>query len=489
VKRVTIDPITRLEGHGKIEIFLDETGNVANAYLQVPELRGFERFCMGRPAEELPRIVPRICGVCPGAHHMASAKCVDDLYHVEPPVSARKLRELFYCAHIMHSHIAHFYLLAAPDFVMGPTADPAERNVLGMIGKVGLDVVKDVMKHRGFAQDIQAMIGGKATHPVCALPGGMSKPLNEEERRDIEQKAVSCLEFAQFSLKLFHDVVLGEKEYVDLINSDAYSLKTYYMGMVDEDNRLAFYDGDVRVIRPDGEEFVKFDGRDYLEHIEERTEPWTYLKFPYLKAVGWDGFVDGPDSGVYRVAPLARLNVADGMATPLAQQEYERLFDTLGGKPVHATLANHWARLVEVLHVSERLVELSRDPQITSEDIRTIPTETPTVGVGVVEAPRGTLFHHYETDEEGLVTDVNLIVATGNNHAAICMSVRDAARGAITHGNVSEGLLNMVEMAFRAYDPCIACATHSLPGRMPLTATVYDWRGNLVREITRERQN
>jgi F420-non-reducing hydrogenase large subunit len=248
---------------------------------------------------------------------------------------------------------------------------------------------------------------------------------------------------------------------------------------------VAFYDGQIRVVKPDGEEFVKFDGRDYLNHIEEHAEPWSYLKFPYLKAIGWKGFVDGVDSGVYRVAPLARLNAADGMATPLAQQEYERMFDALGGKPVHATLANHWARLVELLHVSERLLDLSRDPEITSGDIRTIPTEVPTVGVGVVEAPRGTLFHHYETDEQGLITDVNLIVATGNNHAAICMSVRDAARGAIKRGNVSEGLLNMVEMAFRAYDPCFACATHSLPGKMPLTARVHDHEGRLIRITAR----
>jgi len=486
VKRVTIDPITRLEGHGKIEIFLDRKGNVANAYLQLPELRGFEKFCEGRPAEELPRIVPRICGVCPGAHHMASSKCVDDLYNVDPPPAAKKLRELFYCAHLIHSHIAHFYLLAAPDFVVGPTAHPAERNVLGMIAKVGLDVVKDVMKHRGFAQDIQAVIGGKATHPVCGLPGGMSKSLNEEERRDIEQKAVALVEFATFSLKLFHDVVLGEKKYVELIRSRSYLLRTYYMGMVDESNNAAFYEGHVRVVNPDGEEFVKFDGRDYLQHIEERVEPWTYLKFPYLKKVGWKGFVDGVDSGVYRVAPLARLNVADGMATPLAQEEYERMFDTLGGKPVHATLANHWARLIEVLYLSERLLRLSREAEITSDNVRTIPTETPGEGVGVVEAPRGTLFHHYKTDEQGIITDVNLIVATGNNHAALCMSVRDAARGAIKRGKVSEGLLNMVEMAFRAYDPCIACATHTLPGRMPLIARIYDSEGTLIRNICRD---
>ena len=485
IRTIIIDPITRLEGHGKIDIFLNDAGDVENAYFQVPELRGFEEFCRGRPVEELPRITPRICGVCPGAHHMASSKAVDAVFHVDPPSAAKKLRELFYCAHMIHSHIAHFYALAAPDFVLGPQADPAERNILGVVAKVGVEIGGEVIKHRAYAQDIQAMIGGKATHPVCGVPGGMSKAIDEEERKQIQEMAESTVEFAKFSLQLFNDVVLKNKEYVDIILGDVYTMQSYYMGLVDEKNKVNFYEGDVRVVDPEGKEFVKFKPAEYLDHIGEHVEPWTYLKFPYLKKIGWKGFVEGKDSGVYRVAPLARLNVADGMATPLAQEAYQAMYSTLGGKPVHATLANHWARLVELMYAAERLLGLSKDPEIISPDVRTIPTATPDEGVGVVEAPRGTLFHHYKTDPEGMITDLNLIVATGNNHAAICMSIKKAAQGLIKGGKVSEGLLNMVEMAFRAYDPCFGCATHSLPGQMPLVVQIRDEDGLPLQRIER----
>jgi len=483
MNRITIDPITRLEGHGRIEIFLDDNGDVENAYLQVPEFRGFEKFCEGRAVEELPRITPRICGVCPSAHHLASAKATDAVYGVEVPSAGKKLRELYYSAHYVHSHIAHFYALAAPDFVVGPGAPKAERNILGVVGKVGLEVGGEVIKHRAYGQKIQEIIGGKATGSVCGIPGGMSKAINEEERKEIEQMAESCVEFSKFSLKVFDDVVLANQAYVDLILSDAYAMVSYYMGLVDENNKVNFYDGDIRVVDPEGKEFAKFDQQDYLDHIEEHVEPWSYLKFPYLKNVGWKGLVGGMDSGVYRVAPLARLNAADGMATPLAQEAYERMYETLGGKPVHATLAMHWARLVELLYAAERLLELSRDPEITDPTVRAIPTETPNEGVGVVEAPRGTLFHHYKTDENGIVEKVNLIVATGNNNAAMCMSVKNAAQGFIKGGEVNDGLLNQVEMAFRAYDPCLACATHSLPGRMPLEVVLRDRAGDELQRL------
>ncbi len=486
MKKIMIEPITRLEGHGKIDIFLDDDGNVANAYLQVPELRGFEKFCEGRPVEELPRITTRICGVCPSAHHMASTKATDAVYHVDPPSAAKKLRELYYSAHMMHSHIAHFYALAAPDFVLGPTSDPAQRNILGLVAKVGLEIGGEVIKHRAYAQDIQTVIGGKATHSVCGLPGGMSKAITEEERKDFEEKARSLVEFGKLSLKLFNDLVLANKEYLELITGDIYTMKSYYMGLVDENNKVNFYDGDIRVVDEEGKEFAKFKAADYLNHIAEHTEPWSYLKFPFLKKVGWKGLVEGKDSGIYRAAPLARLNAADGMATPLAQAEYERMYQTLGGKPVHATLAFHWARLIENLYAAERLLELCQDEEITSPNVRTIPTATPDEGVGVIEAPRGTLYHHYKTDENGIVEKVNLIVATAQNNPAMNMSIKKAAQGLIKAGEVvTEGLLNMVEMAFRAYDPCIACATHSLPGQMPLEITIRDTDGNIVDRLSR----
>ena len=478
MKRIVIDPVTRLEGHGRIDIFLDDAGNVANAYLRIPELRGFERFCEGRPVKELPRITPRICGVCPSAHHMASTKAVDAVFHVDPPPAAKKVRELYYCAHMCHSHIAHFYALAAPDFVLGPTSDPAQRNILGLIATVGVDIRLEVIKHRANAQQIQEVIGGKATHSVCGLPGGISKAVTEEERSDFEDKAKTMVEFGKFSLKLFNDVVLSNKEYVDLILGDIYYMTSYYMGMVDANNKVNFYDGDIRVVDPDGKEVAKFKPADYLEIIAEHTEPWSYLKFPFLKKVGWKGLVDGIDSGVYRVAPLARLNAADGMATPLAQAEYEKMYSTLGGKPAHHTLANHWARLIELQYAAERLLELCQDREVTDPNVRTLPTATPTEGIGVVEAPRGTLFHHYQTDANGIVEKVNLIVATGNNNAAMCISIKKAAQGLIKAGEVvTEGILNMIEMAYRAYDPCMACATHSLPGQMPLEVVICDSEG------------
>jgi len=485
MKKISIDPITRLEGHGRIDIFLDEEGEVANAYLAIPELRGFEKFCEGRPVEELPRITARICGVCPEAHLTASAKACDAVYHLEPPPAGKKLRELFYSAFYVYDHTTHFYILAGPDFIMGPDADPATRNILGVINKVGVEVGGKVIEARGRALDIIKMLGARPVHPISAIPGGMSKPLSEEEQEDVEESARWLVDFGQFTIQLFSDLVLGNNEYLDLILSDPFTLPTYYMGLVDDNNKVNFYDGLVRVVDPEGGELVKYAPDEYLENIAERVEPWTYVKFPYLKKVGWKGFVGGQDSGVYRATPLSRLNAADGMATPLAQAEYERMYETLGGKPVHQTLATHWARIIEILYAAERLLELATDPEITDRNVRTIPSETPTEGVGIVEAPRGTLTHHYVTDERGLVVKCNLIVGTTNNYAPIAISIRQAAQGLIKKGEViSEGLLNMVEMAFRAYDPCMSCASHSLPGRMPLEVRIMDSAGEVVERLS-----
>jgi F420-non-reducing hydrogenase large subunit len=473
MRKVSIDPITRLEGHGKIEIFVDDAGEVANVYFQVPELRGFERFCVGRPVEELARITPRICGVCPEAHHMASTKAIDAVFGVEPTPAGRKLRELLYNAFVAGDHTTHFFVLAGPDFVVGPTADPAERNILGVIAKVGMETGGAVIKMRAESNELVAIIGGKAIHPVCGLPGGVSKALTAEERDRAVEIATGQVEFAKVALKIFDDVVLANPDYVDLVRNDAFAHETYSMGTVDEQNKVNFYDGLIRVVDPAGAEFVKFQAKDYLQHLAEHVEPYSYLVYPYLKGIGWKGFVDGRESGVYKATPLSRLNAAEGMATPLAQAEYERLYDTLGGKPVHATLATHWARLVELMYAAERTLELAQDPEIVDPDVRNIPTRITGEGVGCVEAPRGTLYHHYKTDEQGMVTAVNLIVGTTNNNAAISMSLKKAAMGLLKKdAEIDEGQLNMVEMAFRAYDPCFGCATHSLPGEMPLHVVV-----------------
>jgi F420-non-reducing hydrogenase large subunit len=484
-RRITIDPVTRLEGHGKIEIFLDDKGVVERAYFQVPELRGFEKFAQGRPVEDMPQITSRICGVCPTAHHMAATKAVDAVYQVAPTPAARKIRELVYSTFMTEDHALHFYFLGGPDFVVGPQAPKAERNVLGVIAKVGVEVGKTVISMRRKLRDLTALAGGKAVHPVFGLPGGVAKRLTADDQKQFQAVAAEAVEFAKFTLATFEKIVLGNAEYVDLITSDAFTHRTYYLGMVDDANHVNFYDGQLRVVTPDGKEYAKFPTERYLDYVAEHVEPWTYMKFTFLKPLGWKGLTEGAESGVYSVAPLARLNAADGLATPLAQAAFEKYVATLG-RPVHHTLANHWARVIELLYAAERMKELADDREITSPEIRTIPSKTPREGVGVVEAPRGTLIHHYVTDENGLVTKANLIVATQNNAARIAMSVDKAAKGLISGKEVSDGLLNMVEMAFRAYDPCLGCATHSLPGSMPLLVTVRGRRGEILSTLRRD---
>jgi F420-non-reducing hydrogenase large subunit len=484
-RHITIDPITRLEGHGKIDIFLDGKGEVERAYFQVPELRGFETFCIGRPAEDMPQITSRICGVCPTAHHMASTRALDDLYKVQPPPAAVKIRELVYNTFMLEDHALHVYILGGPDFIVGPDAPKELRNVVGVIQKVGVDVGKQVISMRRRLRELISYFGGKVIHPVLGLPGGVSKGLDPADLPGFQQLAKDGLEFARFTLQVFKDIVLKNEQYVKLITSDTYTHKTYYMGLVDDKNRVNFYDGKIRVVDTTGKEYAKFAPQQYLDYVAEHVEPWSYVKFCYLKPLGWKGFVDGPDTSVYSVAPLARLNAADGMATPEAQQAYEEYINTLEGKPVHFTLANHWARVIEMLQAAERMNQLVNDPEITSKEIRVLPTATPTVGIGVVEAPRGTLFHHYETDERGLIRKANLIVATQGNSARMAMGVEKSAKGLIHQGKADDGLLNMIEMAFRAYDPCHGCATHSLPGQMPLIVSIRDAAGQVVQEIRR----
>jgi len=496
MQRITVDPITRLEGHGKIEIFLDEQGDVANTYFQIPELRGFERFCVGRPIEEMALITNRICGVCPEAHHMAAAKAADAVYKVTPPPTARMLRELLYMGFYFTDHTTHFYALGGPDFVMGPDAPVAERNILGVIHKVGLEIGGKVIQARKYGHHVVEMIGGRKVHPCTSIPGGLTKGITKEQRDELIEMGHWAIDFAKFSLDLFNKIVLGNPAYVDLILGDTYTHRTYYMGMVDENNKVSFYDGKVSVVAPDGERLGKYDPSEYTDWVAEHVEPWTYLKFPYLKKVGWKGFVDGKDSGVYMATPLSRLNASDGMATPCAQEEYERFYATLVEKEgelytatgttkvVHHRLAIHWARLIELLYAAEHWLELASHPDIIGQDFHTIPTEKPTEGVGIVEAPRGTLTHHYWTDERGIVTKANLIVGTTNNNAPITMSIKKAASTLIHRGVVvTEPLLNMVEMAFRAYDPCFGCATHSLPGQMPLEVTIRNAQGEPIKVL------
>lgn len=485
MKKITIDPITRLEGHGKIDILLNDEGDVDKTYFIVPELRGFEKFLEGRPAEEAPQITSRICGVCPSAHHMASAKALDELYKVPPPRPAKVIRELYYNLFMFEDHLLHFFFLGGPDFILGPSAPAASRNILGVIDKVGVDIGKKVIDIRKRCRDFMTEIGGKVIHPVLGLPGGVAKQVKPEVRQSLKDFSKDAIEFAKFTMSVFQKIVLDNSDYLKLIVSDTYSLKTHYMGMVDSQNNVNFYDGDIRVVDQEGREVDRFKPSDYASVIAEHVESWSYIKFPYLRKLGWNGFTEDKTSSLYRVAPIARLNVADGMATPLAQKEYEKLFKTLGAKPSHQTLAMHWARLVEVMYAAERIEELSNDPDLISSDIRNMDLKSPTEGVGIVEAPRGTLIHHYKTDDKGCLTLINLIVATLGNSGAISMSVDKAAKQFIRKGVVNDGLLNQVEMAFRAYDPCLSCATHSLPGQMPLEIRLFNPGGELSRRVIR----
>lgn len=482
-KVITIDPITRLEGHGKISIFLDEHGDVENAYFQVPELRGFEKFCEGMPAEEMPQVTQRICGVCPTAHHMASTKALDSLYQVQPPPAAVKIRELVYNTFMAEDHILHFFFLGGPDFVVGPHAPKAERNILGVIQKAGIDAGKKVILYRKELRNLMTSITGKAVHPVFGLPGGISKAITPEIVDQAKKAADHAIEFCKWTNELFAQIVLGNQDYVDLVLSDIYSMKTYYMGLVDKNNQINFYDGNLRVKSPNGDEYARFHPNDYLDYIREHVEPWTYIRPTYLKDIGWQGFVDGSDSGIYRVNPMARLNVSEGLPTPLANTEYDKLYSTLGGKPVHGTLAWHWARVIEALYAAERMKELANDPEILDSNVRELPTKTPKEGIGCVEAPRGVLIHDYKTDDQGIIQKANLIVATQQNAAPICIGIEKAAKGLIHNGVVTDGLLNQVEMAFRAYDPCFACATHSLPGQLPLMIEVLNNKSEIIKKI------
>ena len=462
--KICINPITRLEGHGRIDIILDENGRVEKAYMIIPELRGFEKFCQGRKAEDMPIITSRICGVCPEAHHMAAAKALDMAFNVEPPKTAKLLRELLYNAYIYYDHCLHLYYLGGIDVLLGDVPKE-ERNVIGLIKKFGVEIGKEVIKHRRYAMEIVKILGGREIHPVAAIPGGVSKGINEEEREEIREKAESCVKFALKSLEIFKDV-FNSKRWNELLGLD--KIQTYYMGLVDEKNRVNYYDGDIRIVDPDGKEFAKVKTKDILNYIEEHVEEWTYVKFPYLKQIGWKGFIDGKDSGIYRVGSLARLNVADGMNTKHAMEEFKE-FRKDG--IVHETFGYYYARLIEMLNAAERMLDLVEQDEIVGNDLRNMPNE-PNEGVGVVEAARGVLIHHYKLNNDGLVEKVNLIVATTNNNAAINMSVANTAKKVIDKGEINDILLNKVEAAFRCYDPCLACASHAL-GQMPLIVNLY----------------
>jgi F420-non-reducing hydrogenase large subunit len=472
-KTITIAPVTRLEGHAKVTINLDDSGNVADTFVHIVELRGFEKFCIGRPVEEMPRITTSICGVCPWSHHLASAKANDAVFGVEPPPAGRKLRELCNSIAFTEEHILHFFFLAGPDFVMGPDADYSVRNVIG-IANANPEIGRAVVRNRHLGAQMLNIVSGKSIHPVTAVPGGFSKPLTEAERDKVLPMAKEVLEFAKFAIAFSKENLFSK--YLDEVNTIGV-INTGFLGTVRDDGSMDLYDGKLRLMKPDGS-YIEFEVKDYTDYISEHIEPWTYLKFPYAKQ--WGEFsmdLDSP-SGIYRTNTLARMNVCDKISTPLAQAELEE-FRAKFGRPAQQTLLYNWARLIELLYNAEYAVQLLNDPDITSKETRVPVKPRAARGIASTEAPRGTLIHDYETDAEGLITNCNLIVGTTHNNAPINMSVKQAAKALIKNGKYDQGILNRVEMAIRAYDPCLSCATHDFDGRVPVRVQIVDASGEV----------
>ena len=455
-QKITIEPVTRIEGHARITLHLNEGGEVERSYLHVDEFRGLEKFCEGRPYFEMTQLTQRICGICPVSHHLASAKTCDVIWGAAPPRPAALLRELMHMGQFVQSHGMHFFYLAAPDLVLGFDADPAVRNVFGIIAADPQLALKAVGLRR-FGQQIIERLGAKRVHPNFAVPGGVNTPLSPQDRDAIATELENQLGVAMVGLSLLTGWVEKNR---DLALSFA-SFPSNYMGLVDEKGGLTLYDGQIRICGSGGERLDQFKPEDYLLHIAEHVESWSFLKFPYYRKQGWP-------QGAYRVGPLGRLNVVDRIGTPLANEEFKRFRELGGGRPVEGSLFYHYARLIELIYALERIEQLLAEPDILSTDIRAYGPAAPQErGIGVIEAPRGTLVHDYSVDANGLLTRANLIVATGHNNWAMNHAVGSVARAFVHGPSVPEGMLNRVEAAVRCYDPCFSCSTHAL-GKMPL---------------------
>ncbi len=469
-KQIVIEPITRIEGHGEVNISLNKDGKVSQAKFKVNEFRGFEKFCQGRMFWEMPVITTRICGICPVSHHLASAKAGDDLLGVDIPEIAKKLRELMMVASYFEDHALHFFILASPDFVIGPKSNPSRRNVVGIV-KTNPDLALKAIRLRQIGQNIVKVVGGRAIHPVSAIPGGMSKPLSASDYYQLNYEIDEALNLAEEALEVGKVVI---KKYKSLIETLAIE-PTMHLGTVDEKGNLALYDGRIRLIDTKGKKVEEFEPKDYLDYLGEKTKNWTYLKFPYYLKAGFP-------QGIYRVGPLARLNVANSISTPRAAAELEEFKAISMGKPIQPTLYYHYARLIELLYATERAKELLGDKSLINEEVRVKVDRKGGEGIGAVEAPRGLLIHHYRADDMGALNKVNLIVATQNNNQAINQNVLEVAKKTLSGNKVTEGLCNQIEMSVRAYDPCLSCATHQL--NKPLfKIQLYDAHGKCIDSI------
>ncbi|HHY00353.1 MAG TPA: Ni/Fe hydrogenase subunit alpha [Methanothermobacter sp.] len=479
MKNIEIAPVSRIEGHAKITVQVDDSGNVSDAHFHVMEIRGFEKFLEGAAVEEAPRITPRICGICQTSHHITAAKATDQVFGLEPPETAKKLRELLLLGQFIMSHSLHFYFLAAPDLVLGPESDPALRNVVGILKK-NPDLAMMAIKTRKIGQEITAIVGGKPISPVTAVPGGQSRGITTDQQAELLSKAKNAMELIEKGIESTAPLFTQYSDAIELLGP----VESHFVALTNNGN-LSYYEGNVKVVDSEGNLVTEFSPVDYLDYIEEKVQPWSYMKFPYLKQIGFP-------EGNYRVGPLARLNVIDNIPTPRAAELFAEFRENFG--IAQNPLLYHYARLIELMYSSERAIELLNDPGITGTDIRQ-PLSEPLMtkdeakessetrrGVGIIEATRGTLIHDYETDAAGYINRANLIVSTSQNNLSMDIGVRETAKKLIKGEEVSEGLKNQLEMIIRAYDPCLSCATHAIDGSSPLEVDIYNSQGILIKK-------
>jgi len=468
MKKITIEPVTRVEGHGKVTILLDDQRRVRQARLHIVEFRGFERFIQGRPFWEVPVLVQRLCGICPVSHHLAAAKAMDRIVGGEKLTpTAEKMRRLMHYGQILQSHALHFFHLCSPDLLFGFDADPGIRNVIGVAAKHPDLAVQGIML-RKFGQEIIKATAGKKIHGTGAIPGGINKNLSIEERDFLLEDLDQILDWARGALKVARDYTVENLEMLRPFGS----FPSNHLSLVREDGAMDLYDGNLRAIDAEGNGlFDQVRARDYLDYIAEEVRDWSYMKFPFIKSIG-------PETGWYRVGPLARVNTCDFIDTPEADSARKEFMAVTDGKPNNISLAYHWARMIELLHAVERIQGLLHDPDLQGTDLVT-KGDRRGEAVGLLEAPRGTLFHHYKVNENDQVTMANLIVSTTNNNEPMNRAVQRVAEDHLSGVEITEGLLNRVEVAIRAYDPCLSCATHAL-GRMPLTVELRDHEGSLL---------
>lgn len=472
-QQILIDPVTRIEGHATISIYLDDTGTVQDAHFHVTQFRGFEKLCEGRPFYEMPALMARICGICPVSHLIASAKACDAILAVYIPETAIKLRKILNLAQIIQSHALSFFHLSSPDLLLGMDSDPARRNLFGVL-QANPTLARDGIRLRQFGQQIIEWLAGKRIHPAWVVAGGVNAPLTEARRDQILAGIQEALAITQRTLGWFKRALEGYREEIQCFAN----FPSLFMGLVSADGGLEHYAGRIRVVDATGHIIAdQLEPGRYQEYVEEVVEPWSYLKSPYYKPAGYE-------HGIYRVGPLARLNIADQCGTPLADQEWAE-FRALQRGAVLSSFYYHYARLIEILYGIERIEQLLNDPAILSEHVRASAGPNNQEGVGIAEAPRGTLLHHYKIDEQGLITWANLIIATGHNNLAMNRGVLQVAKHFITGTQISEGALNRVEAVIRAFDPCLSCSTHAL-GQMPLRVQLIGPGGALLDEVRRD---